>query len=267
GLVDEADDRVLDEVGGEALFRAALRVDEQPTQMGVEEALELRPHALAVADVGAVRVALLIGEGVVLAVVRDPGDHGPLDRSRAAGGDHSAHPGEGLEAPMGEEAVEADSDPEPGRDVDDREDDQVAPVQPSAGELPDDEPEHQEGHHREQAGDDPVPRLVLHRLNCGSQRAVDGVVRGTSPCDRPGHQAATLAAPPKPCRRDSFTWPRTPSRTRSSARSRSGPFRSSSGTAPASPPPTAAAQPSGRAPRTRSPTRWPRRASWGSVAP
>ena len=39
--------------------------------------------AVAVVDVGAVRVALFVGEGVVLAVVGDPGDHRALDRRRA----------------------------------------------------------------------------------------------------------------------------------------------------------------------------------------
>jgi hypothetical protein len=47
-------------------------VDEEPPDVRVEEALELGQDALAVADVRAVRVALLVGEGMVLAVVGDP---------------------------------------------------------------------------------------------------------------------------------------------------------------------------------------------------
>ena len=75
--------------------------------------------AVAVVDVGAVRVALLVGEGVVLAVVGDPGDHRPLDRRRAEDRQHGACSQRlGLEGAVGEEAVEADRDPEPGEDVD-----------------------------------------------------------------------------------------------------------------------------------------------------
>ena len=141
----------------------------------MEEALELGPDALAVADVWAVGIALLVREGVVLAVVGDPGDHRPLDRRGAEGAHHGADRGTRLEAAMGEEPVEADRDPEPGRDVDQPEDDEVAPVQPAAGELPDDESQHQEGDHGQEAGDDPVPGLVgdgLHGI--GQWRASGG---------------------------------------------------------------------------------------------
>ncbi len=51
--------------------------------MGVEEAAQGAAEAVAVVDVGAVRIALFVGEGVVLAVVGDPGDDRPLDRRRA----------------------------------------------------------------------------------------------------------------------------------------------------------------------------------------
>ena len=76
-------DRVLDQVGREALLVAALGVDEEPAHVGVEEAAHRAAPAVAVVDVGAVRVALFVGEGVVLAVVGDPGDHRALDRRRA----------------------------------------------------------------------------------------------------------------------------------------------------------------------------------------
>src|SRR5204863_4292817 len=102
---DEADHRVLEQIGSEARLRAPLGVDEEPADVGVEEPLELGPDALAVADMRAVRVALLVGEGVVLAMVGDPRDHRPLDCGRAERADDPAHDGTGLEAAMCEEAM------------------------------------------------------------------------------------------------------------------------------------------------------------------
>ena len=55
-------------------------MDEEPPEVRVEEAPEGPPPAASVADVRTVGVALLVGEGVVLAVIGDPGDHRPLDR-------------------------------------------------------------------------------------------------------------------------------------------------------------------------------------------
>jgi hypothetical protein len=80
GAIDEADHRVLEEVRGVALLGAAVGVDEEPAHVGVEEAAQRPFQAAAVADVGAVRVSLVIGECVVAAMVGDPGDHRPLDR-------------------------------------------------------------------------------------------------------------------------------------------------------------------------------------------
>ena len=62
-------------------LREALLADEPP-EVRVDEAAQ----ALAAPDVRAVRIALLVGVRVVLAVVGDPRDHGPLDRHRAHGG-------------------------------------------------------------------------------------------------------------------------------------------------------------------------------------
>src|SRR4051812_21158209 len=72
GTVEEADRRVRDQVRRIAVALAALRVDEQPADVGVEEAAEGAAPPAPVTDVGAVRVALLVREGVVLAVVGDP---------------------------------------------------------------------------------------------------------------------------------------------------------------------------------------------------
>ena len=74
-------------------------------------------HALAVADVGAVRVALFVGVGVVLAVVGDPGDHRSLDRHRAEHREDVLDRLRGLEGAVGEKAVEADRDPDRGQQV------------------------------------------------------------------------------------------------------------------------------------------------------
>ena len=49
----------------------------------VEQAAQRAAPAAAVVDVRAVRVALAVGEGVVLAVVGDPRDDGALDRGGA----------------------------------------------------------------------------------------------------------------------------------------------------------------------------------------
>jgi hypothetical protein len=70
----------------------------------------------------------------------------------------------GLEAAVGEVAVEADRDAEPGREVEGREEGEIAPVERLAPDLPGGEAERQEGDQRHQAGDDPVAGLVGDRL-------------------------------------------------------------------------------------------------------
>ena len=60
--------------------------------MGVEQPAEGAADAAAVADVGAMRIPLLVGEGVVLAMVGDPGNHRALDRGGAEGGEDAAKP-------------------------------------------------------------------------------------------------------------------------------------------------------------------------------
>ncbi len=120
---------------------------------------------MAVVDVGAVRVPLFVGEGVVLAVVGDPGDHRALDRRRAEDRQQAVQPGLRLEAAVGEVAVEADRDPHPGEEVHAEEEEDVAPVQRLAPDLPAREADRDEGDQRHQAGDDAVAGLVGDRLN------------------------------------------------------------------------------------------------------
>ena len=83
GAVDPAHHGVVHEVGRIAAPRPALGVNEEPAHVRVDQALEGALPAALVPHVGAVRIALLVREGVVLAVVGDPGDHRTLDRHRA----------------------------------------------------------------------------------------------------------------------------------------------------------------------------------------
>ena len=85
----------------------------QPADVREPQALEAR----ALADVRAVRIALLVGVGVVLAVVGDPGDRGPLDGHRAEDRPRVLHGLARLEGLVGQHAVVADRDAEPGDDV------------------------------------------------------------------------------------------------------------------------------------------------------
>src|ERR1700710_2904807 len=174
GGVDAADDRVLEQVRGEALLVAALGVDEEPAHVGVVEALEGAAPAVAVVDVGAVRVALDVGEGVVLAVVGDPGDDRALDRDRAGDRQQAVQPGLGLEGAVGEVAVEADGDPEAAEDVHAEEEEDVAPVQGAAPDLPAGKADRDEGDQRDQPGDDAVAGLVGDRLDVGGEWAGGG---------------------------------------------------------------------------------------------
>ena len=83
-------------------------------------------QARAVAGVGAVRVALFVGERVVLAVVGDPVDHAALQRHRAEDRQRVAQPRARLEGAMGQQPVEADGDADRRQQVHDREDHEVA---------------------------------------------------------------------------------------------------------------------------------------------
>ena len=79
GAIDEVHDGIADQVGGVALLAGEVRA-EQPSEMSVGQAAQRAAPAAGVTDVRAVRVAVLVGEGVVLAVVGDPFD----DRSLRA---------------------------------------------------------------------------------------------------------------------------------------------------------------------------------------
>ena len=78
--VDEAGDRVGKQILGIAVGVGERVTAEDPSEMGVEEASEGTANTAAVV-VGAVWVAGVVGVLVMLAVVGDPLDQGPLDRS------------------------------------------------------------------------------------------------------------------------------------------------------------------------------------------
>src|SRR3954451_22327021 len=135
GAVDAPHAAILHQVGGVlALAREPLLADEPP-EVRVDEAAQ----ALAATDVRAVRIALLVGMRVVLAVIGDPRDHGPLDRHRAHRGEEILDRLARRERAMGEQAVEADGHPEAGDEVHDAEEDEVVgahAVAPEQGDGP-----------------------------------------------------------------------------------------------------------------------------------
>ena len=123
-------------------------------------------------DVGAVRIAGEIGEGVVLAMVGDPGDDGPFDRGGAERGEHSAQERARLEAAMREQTVEADRHPEADREVGDREHDQVRPMQRLVPRLPHGKSKEQDRRDRDDPGDRPIQTFVQARLNIAQGRTL-----------------------------------------------------------------------------------------------
>ena len=108
----------------------------------------LDPAAVAVRGV---RVAVLVGVGVVLAVIGDPRHHGALDRHRPERRERVLDRLERLERAMGEQAVEAERHAVAREDVHDRQHRQVAPVDPGVPQQHDgrDERDEREEHPRE----------------------------------------------------------------------------------------------------------------------
>ena len=79
--------------------------------MGVPESFEALDEAVTPTGMRAVRVAVLVGELVMLAVIGDPADHVPLHGKLAADGEGVANGGEGLKRAVGKQAVVADGNP------------------------------------------------------------------------------------------------------------------------------------------------------------
>ena len=97
-----------EQILGVALAIGAV-VIEQPADVRVAEALELSPDRVVEAVVGAVRVALLVGERVMGAVVDRPVDRRALDRDRAEDQERAFSGGDGLERAVREHAVDSRS--------------------------------------------------------------------------------------------------------------------------------------------------------------
>ena len=111
-VTDEPHAAVLVEILRVLLLLGLAVVGEGPADVGVEEALQHALDAAAVADMGAVRITLLVGVGVMLAMVGDPGIDRALHRHRPGDREEVFDRLEGLERAVGEQPVEADRDAE-----------------------------------------------------------------------------------------------------------------------------------------------------------
>src|SRR5450755_2173884 len=81
--VDPAHHAVGEQIGRVALTASTMRVDKQPTDVRMEEPAQGAAPTMAVIEVRTMRVADLVGERVMLAMVGHPRDDRPFDRSRA----------------------------------------------------------------------------------------------------------------------------------------------------------------------------------------
>src|SRR5829696_2844381 len=144
--VDDAEAPVLDEVAGVLVVRGLALAVEQPAHVRVPEALQ-RAREPAPVTVRRVRVAVLVGERVVLAVVGDPRDDRALHRHRAEDRPRVLDGPVGGEGAVGEHAVEADRDPQSRGDVHHAQQRQVAPVDPRVPEQHDGHEDREQGHH------------------------------------------------------------------------------------------------------------------------
>ena len=140
---------------------AALGVDEDPADVGVDEASQRTRPADAVIDMGAVRVARACRRRRGACGGRRP-RRSPAPRSRPSRRPRTSPRSHrrGLEAPVGEQAVEADGNAGAGDHIEDREDDRSL-----AGAVPDQAcqqaiPRPRKGPTVIDAGDDPVAGLV-----------------------------------------------------------------------------------------------------------
>src|SRR5215217_242277 len=137
-----------------------MRVNEEPADMCLREALQRAAEAAVVPYVRAVGIALLVGVAVVLAMVGYPREYRPLDRDRAEDGEQAVQPAVGLEAAVGEVAMEPDGHAQPGEHVHDQEHRDVAPAQQIGPDLPADDAQRDERQGGDRSGGDAVRGLV-----------------------------------------------------------------------------------------------------------
>ncbi len=126
------------------------------------------------------RVAVAVGELVVLAVVGDPADHRALDGQRAGDGQRDLHRPVGLERLVREEPVEADRDAVTGEPVHDHRHNDVGPAEPAAPRQRDRGDQGQERHDDEDAEDDLVGARETVTTEGGADRGQFVVVAGGS---------------------------------------------------------------------------------------
>ena len=132
--VDPADELVVVEILPvlAALLHAEVR--EEPADVRVDEAADGTERSVRVSGVRRVRVAGLVRERVVLAVVGDPLRERPLHRHAAEDRERRLDRPARLEAAVREVAVEPDRRPEGADDVEAGEEREVEPVERDAPE-------------------------------------------------------------------------------------------------------------------------------------
>ncbi len=160
--VDRAHEPVVVEVLAVVASLLHAEVREQPADMRVDEAADGGPGAFPVADVRRVRVARLVGERVMLAVVGHPLRQRPLHRHAAEDRQHRFDRLARLEAAVGEVTVEADRRPKGADDVKADEQREIDPVEGDAPEQAhrreDPERRHDDGDQRHDLADPARPR-------------------------------------------------------------------------------------------------------------
>ena len=195
---DPAHQRVRHQVARVTLGLGPAGGREQPAHVGVPQAGQRPAQAPAGAHVRAVRVALLVGERVVLAVVGDPVDHRPLHRHRAQHGEHGPDPADGLERAVGEQAVEAHRHAQPGGHVHRGHHRQV---QRTDEPLPQEHQRRHEGAHRNEHAHE-IPDLLRPAHRNGERSAATPSRAGAPPARWPPGRP--------PCRPPPARGPRRP---------------------------------------------------------
>ena len=140
-------------------------MDEQPPDVRVHQPAQRTAPATAVVDVRTVRVALPIGERVMLAMVGHPRDDRALDRRRAKDRQRRADRARGLERAVSEQTMKAHRHTEPSEPIQQHEHDNVVPAQQAGPQLPANEEQTENRDGGNNPSDDPVTPLADHRFD------------------------------------------------------------------------------------------------------